>query len=197
MVDDLLELNLLWEPVRPYLIRQIEELYGRRDGNILEIGPFSGLLFDLAARNVGDSFLLAAFPPPLVDFYRKEAEKQGVAGKVQIISSDSDLSGVGDEHFDLAVFRGALFFASFFKTNFAAIDRVLKPGGVAFVGGGFGKYTPDEVIGRIGKRSRELNLSVGKTRISEEDVRIQLRAEGLEDRAQILTEGGLWVILRK
>jgi hypothetical protein len=39
--DNLLEeINRLWEPIRPYLARQIEELYGRRDGCILEIGPF-------------------------------------------------------------------------------------------------------------------------------------------------------------
>jgi len=31
------ELNLLWEPIRPFLVQQIEELYGRRDGHILEI----------------------------------------------------------------------------------------------------------------------------------------------------------------
>ena len=56
------ELNLLWEPVRPYLARQIEEIYGRRDGQVLEIGPFSGLIFTLAQMKVGKNFLIAGFP---------------------------------------------------------------------------------------------------------------------------------------
>ena len=44
------ELNRLWEPVRPFLVTQVEELYDRRDGPILEIGPFSGLIFALAEK---------------------------------------------------------------------------------------------------------------------------------------------------
>jgi len=28
------ELNLLWEPIRPYLAKQIEELYGRRKSGL-------------------------------------------------------------------------------------------------------------------------------------------------------------------
>ena len=72
------ELNLLWEPVRPYLARQIEELYGRRDGRILEIGPFSGLIFSLVQKNVGESFLIAAFPEEAVHSCRHEARKLGL-----------------------------------------------------------------------------------------------------------------------
>jgi hypothetical protein len=54
--DPIRELNRLWEPVRPYLARQVRELYGRQDGSILEVGPFSGLTFELARRGIGDSF---------------------------------------------------------------------------------------------------------------------------------------------
>lgn len=34
------ELNLLWEPIRPYLAMQIEELYGRREGTFWKWAPF-------------------------------------------------------------------------------------------------------------------------------------------------------------
>jgi hypothetical protein len=197
MGDDLIELNLLWEPVRPYLVRQIEELHGRRDGAILEVGPFSGLIFDLALRNIGDSFLVAAFPPRLVNYYRDEAMKQGIAAKVPVIESDSNLTGVAEACFDFAVFRGAFFFPAFFRTNLTAIYSRLRAGGTAFVGGGFGKYTPDAVIESIRERSRDLNFAVGKIRITEESVREQVHADGLDGRSEILTEGGLWVVLRK
>jgi hypothetical protein len=191
------EINRLWEPIRPYLARQVEEIYGRRDGHVLEIGPFSGLIFALAQRNVGQSFGVATFPQEAVRSCLQEAQKLGLEDKVRIIESDSSLSGVPNDSVDLAVFRGALFFPSVFKVDFGAIYRKLKEGGIAFVGGGFGKYTPPEIIGRIGKRSEELNAQMGKVRITVETVLDQLRASNLAAKAEIITDGGLWVVIKK
>ena len=191
------ELNLLWEPIRPYLVRQIEELYRRRDGHILEVGPFSGIVFELARRNIGQSFSVAAFPQAAIQLYRSEAQKHGLKDRVRIIESDSSLSNVGEGGVDLAVFRGALFFPSLFQVDFSAIYRTLRTKGVAFVGGGFGKYTPPEVISQIDKRSEKLNAAMGRVRITVESVRDQLRAITLEETCEITTEGGLWVVMRK
>jgi hypothetical protein len=191
------ELNLLWEPVQPYLGRQVEELYGRRDGHLLEIGPFSGLIFALAERRVGRSFLIAAFPGEAFRQSQQQAQSLGLEKEVRIIESDPSLAGVRDRSADLAIFRGALFFPSFFKVDFKAIDRALTPGGIAFVGGGFGKYTPEGVIRRIGRRSEQLNVALGKVRVAIESVAERVLSANLEASFQITTEGGLWVILRK
>ena len=193
------ELNLLWEPVRPFLARQIEELYGRLDGNILEIGPFSGLIFVLAQKEIGRSHSIAAFPQELIPLYRQEARKYGLEDQVKIIGSDSSLIGIPDSSVDLAIFRGALFFPTLFQVNFRAIYRTLKTAGIAFVGGGFGKYTPVEVISQIGKRSERLNAALGRVRVTVEGVREQLRSSGLEGegKSEITTEGGLWVLINK
>jgi len=74
------ELNLPREPVRPFLARQIEELYGRRDGNILEMGPFSGLIFTLAQKNIGNTYSIAAFPQEMIPLCRQEAVKPRLVG---------------------------------------------------------------------------------------------------------------------
>lgn len=191
------ELNLLWEPVRPYLARQIEELYKRRDGHILEVGPFSGLIFELVRINIGRSFSIAAFPQATIPLYRSEAREQGLEDRVRIIESDSSLSNIDEGNVDLAIFRGALFFPRLFQVDFRAICRTLSTEGIAFIGGGFGKYTPPEVIRRIGKRSEQLNSAMGRVRVTVESVRDQLRSSALEEKCEITTEGGLWVILRK
>jgi hypothetical protein len=191
------ELNFLWEPVQPYLARQIEELYGRQDGHILEIGPFSGLIFALAQKNVGQSFLIAAFPQTIIPLYRQEARKHGLGGRVRIIESNSSLIGTAEGSIDLAIFRGALFFPTLFQVDFGAIYRTLSTEGIAFVGGGFGKYTPAEVISRIGKRSEQLNAVMGRVRVTVESVRDQVRSSHLEEKCKITTEGGLWVVMKK
>ncbi len=196
--DNLIEeLNLLWEPIRPFLTRQVEELYGRRNGNILEIGPFSGLIFALVQKKVGQSFSIAAFPQAAIPMYRQEARKHGLEDRVRIVESDSSLMGIADDSVDLAIFRGALFFPILFQVDFEAIYRVLRPGGIAFVGGGFGKHTPAEVISEIGKRSEELNASMGRVRVTVDSVREQVRLSNLEGKCEITTDGGLWVVMRR
>jgi SAM-dependent methyltransferase len=199
MIEDTLlnELNRLWEPIRPYLAKQVEEIYGRCDGHILDIGPFAGLIFTLARKNAGQSFLVATFPRGAFLSCRQEAQRLALENKVRIIESDSSLTGVPDDSVDLAIFRGALFFPSRFKVDFGAIHRKLKTGGIAFVGGGFGKYAPPEIISRIGKRSEELNAEMGKVRVTAESVLDQLRAGNLATKAEIITDGGFWVVIKK
>jgi hypothetical protein len=194
---DIEELNLLWKPIRPYLTTLVEELYGRQDGHVVEIGPFSGLLFDLVRKKIGHRFLIAAFPSEVIPAFQSEAREEGMEGRVRIIESDPSLIGVADESVDLAIFRGALFFPALFQVDLKAIYRTLKTGGVALVGGGYGKHTPPEVIAPIGKRSEQLNAAVGRVRITVESVRDELRSSNLEGSCRIVTEGGLWVVMRK
>ena len=197
-VDNLTEeLNLLWEPVRPFLAKQVEKLYGRRDGHILEIGPFSGLIFSLAQKNVVWTFAIAAFPQATIPLFQQEAKKLGLEDRVRVIESDSSLINITDGSVDLVIFRGALFFPTLFQVDFGAIYRTLSKSGIAFVGGGFGKYTPAEIIDKIAKRSEQLNAAMGRVRVTVESVRDQLRSRHLEEKCEITTEGGLWVVMRK
>ena len=191
------EINHLWNPVYPFLAQHIHQLYGRQDGNILEIGPFCGVIFALQEKNVGNSFSIAAFPPQLAAYFTWEATKRGVENTLMVIKSDSSLFGIEDNTIDLAVFRGAFFFPLLGEVNFSQIHRILKPGGLAFVGGGFGKLTPGAVIDNIGEKSRGINLQLGKIHVSEEQIRQSIQAIKVKGKTELLTEGGLWVTMKK
>ena len=196
-IDPIMELSRLWEPVRPYLARQVSEWYGRHDGSVLEVGPFSGLALELARRGIGASFQMAVFPGEVAEDLKGEAREMGLEDKVTIAESDDKLSGVSVEAFDLIVFRGAFFFPSFFRPDLSAIYRSLKPGGMAFVGGGFGCHTLEDVIRGIEMRSKGLNQALGRVRITERDLWALLEAAELKKKATMVTEGGLWVVLRR
>jgi hypothetical protein len=191
------EIDQLWTPVYPHLAKQIGELYGRKDGHILEIGPFCGLIFVLPKMNIGSSFSIGTFPLGMEKILRQEAAEQQLERRIEILATDSSLSNIKDHQIDLVIFRGAFFFPSLFRVDFPAIFRVLRSQGMAFIGGGFGKYTPDSIIQKIGKRSRELNLQIGKI----EGERDQLQKEIQESRPpgelEFIFEGGLWVRMRK
>lgn len=191
------EINKLWGPVYPYLARHIEELYGRREGTAIEIGPFTGVIFSLIEEGIGDRFVIASFPFGMGAFFIEQAKEAGATGKIEVVDTDPSLSGIEEKSVDLAVFRGAFFFPSLFDADLAAVYRVLKPGGLAFVGGGFGKYTPDSVISHLGKRSRDLNLQLGKVEISEQVLRRQIGESRIPVHAEVIDEGGLWVVIKK
>jgi hypothetical protein len=191
------EINRLWEPVYPHLAKHIQETYGRKGGAILEIGPFCGVIFSLMEQSAGSRFLIATFPPGITPFYRDWIHKKGLDKNISVIETDQSLSGIDNNSADLIVFRGALFFPSLFRVDYSAISRVMKAGGVAMIGGGFGKLTPPEIIHPIADRSKELNLKIGKIEVTAEQVKEDIEAsEALVD-YQIFHEGGLWVILNK
>jgi len=197
MLNFIDEINRLWEPVYPYLSEQVRELYGRDEGRVLDIGPFAGTIFDLKKKLKGGSFLIASFPPGMSSFYRAGAEARQMKDGIDIIETSPSLSCLKDNTIDVAVFRGAFFFPSLFRTDLSAVYRVLRRGGVGFVGGGFGKYTPPAVIDSIGARSRDLNFKIGKVVITPDTIWQDVRGQEAENHMEVISEGGLWVIIRK
>ena len=196
-LDLIKEIDLLWEPVYPYLSQTVIEYYGRREGTLIEIGPFCGVIFELKKQGIGDSFVIAAFPPGLTNTFQEQARRHSPASPVDVIETDPALEGMNENSADLVIFRGAFFFPSLFQVHWPALHRVLKPNGVALVGGGFGKFTPREIITKIGKKSRDLNLQIGKVDRTAEDLREEIEGISVEATFEILTEGGLWVLMRK
>jgi hypothetical protein len=191
------EIDQLWEPVYPYLANHIQEVYGRKGGVILEIGPFCGVILALMAQGVGSKFIIGAFPSGLEAFFHDYVKKKGLAKEINVIETDQSLTGIKENSIDLVIFRGALFFPSLFQVDYRAVNRVMKAGGIAMIGGGFGKLTPSEIIHPIAERSKELNLKIGKIEVTAAQVKGNIEASGASVGYQIVHEGGLWVILNK
>jgi hypothetical protein len=196
-LDLIQEIDQLWDPIYPYLAQHIHEFYGRRDGAVVEIGPFCGVIFSLLKEKVGHSFVIAAFPEGMGDFFRQEGKRQKLIENIEVMETNPSLAGLEEDWFDLVIFRGAFFFPSLFHVDFSATYRILRRGGIALLGGGFGKFTPESVIEKIKRRSRDLNLSIGKTEIDEDQFIQDLRKRDLKGRFEFLTDGGLWVLMRK
>jgi len=191
------EIDQFWEPVYPYLAHHIQEIYGRKDGVILEIGPFCGVIYALLAQGVGSRFTIGAFSPELALFFNDYIRKNDCTGRVSVIETDQSLTGIQENSIDLVIFRGALFFPSLFRVDYGAISRVIKNGGLAMIGGGFGKFTPPEIIRPIAERSKELNLKIGKIEVTAGQVKEDIETSGSLVEYRIVHEGGLWVILNK
>jgi hypothetical protein len=191
------ELYYLWKPVYPFLARYIAETYGSRGGSVVDVGPFAGAIYAVAESGVADRFTLAPFSAELAAFFQEETSNSGYGSRIEVLSTDQSLSNIPSFQADLIVFRGAFFFPGHFDADLNAIGRVLRPGGMAFVGGGFGKHTPEAVISSMAARSRELNERLGKRDIHPDDLRTRIGGSAFPGTMTVTTEGGLWVVMRK
>ena len=190
--------NELWGKIYPYLALQVMKHYGRGDGGVLELGPFSGgLSRELAKGYPGLNFTIAAQEGSVVDYLRKEVAEAGLNRKVEVMRSELDPLGFADGLFDLILFRGAYFFLDEEGRMLREIYRVLKEGGLAFIGGGYGKETPQALIDEIAVESRDLNDRLGRKRVTEEAVQDMVVKAGLTNRAEVEKEGGLWLLISR
>jgi len=191
------EIDRLWAPVNPYLARHISEVHGRKAGRVLEIGPFCGVIYSLMEQESGSTFFMGGFPQGMGRFLHEEGRQTGFCDRINIVETDPSLTAIRDQSIDLLIFRGALFFPSLFRVDYGGVWRVLNGGGTAMIGGGFGRHTPSDVIRAIGDRSKELNLRIGKVDTTIEEVRRDVAAANLKANVDIISEGGLWVIMKR
>lgn len=192
------QVNALWRKVCPYLAEHVMEYYGRRHGDVLELGPFAGgISLELARRHPGLNITVAAQDSVVVDLLGKEIEGTGLGGEIEVKRSRLDLLAFADSLFDLVIFRGAYFFLDEGGGILKEICRVLREGGIGFIGGGYGKDTPQPVIDEIADVSRDLNDRLGRIRVTVDDVQNMVSRSGLTPQPEIEKEGGLWVIIRK
>jgi hypothetical protein len=93
--------------------------------------------------------------------------------------------------------RGAYFFLDEEGKILREIYRILKEDGLAFIGGGYGKNTPQVLIDEIADESRDLNDRLGRKRVTEGEVTGMVNKAGLASQAKIEKEGGLWLLIQK
>jgi len=197
-VNDLLQLNRLWRKIYPYLASQIMEEYQRDYGSALELGPFSGgISLELARSYPRLAITIGDESAEFLEHVEKEIALSGLSDHITVKRTNLDHLTFNDAQFDLVILRGAFFFLQSRENLLGELFRVLKPGGMAFVGGGYGKGTPEEFIDEIADESRELNRRLGRKRISAVDLEGIVRKSRLTDRCDMTEEGGLWITIKK
>ena len=197
-IQDLTSVNRLWRKVYPYTAAQVMSHYNRSHGSVLELGSFSGgITFELA-RNYPDlSLTIADENPTYLRHLRNELFSHGVSARVKLADMNLDQLAFEPFSFDLVILRGAFFFIMDRPQILTEIYRMLKPGGLSFIGGGYGKGVPQEIIDEIADESRLLNDRLGRKRVTIDELKAVLNGSGLSQNARVIEEGGVWVLIRK
>ena len=165
---------------------------------MLELGSFAGGISAELLKTYPDFRLtIADENSEYLRHLHGEFADQITTGCMRLLETDLGQLNLPDGSFDLVVLRGAFFFIMTRPSIMNEIYRVLKPGAIAFVGGGYGKDVPSEIIDEIAEESRILNDRLGRRRVSIEELKELLLSVGLSGQAQIVEEGGVWLLLRK
>lgn len=196
---DIRDVNELFEPFYPFVAGEILEAYGRAEGEALEIGPYGpGISIALARRVPGLRFVVADDDPQVLDYFREKVAASGLGERICVHAADKYRLPFPEGRFDLTYFRGALFFWDEEPRILQEMVRVLRPGGMALAGGGFGRDAPDALIERYLQQSHELNRRLGKRVLGEKELEALLARAGLSRQVAAVSRAhGLWVTLRK
>lgn len=200
MVDSKLEnvkrINKLWGQVYPFLASVIMDDFGKRTGRVLEIGPFSGgISMELARLYPNLDITISTWESDEIKYMENDLTDAGLADRIKVVKAGRDVFDFADGYFDLIICRGALFFldARLLLESF----RMLAKDGFAFIGGGYGRSTPQHIIDAIHDESHVLNQSLGKRWITRDTLEKLLKETNLADDCLIEEEGGLWLTIRK
>jgi SAM-dependent methyltransferase len=195
-IQDLIDVNNLWVNIYPYLVKQILEIYPNREGRVLELGPFAGGISEhLAKECPAMDITIADEREEMLEWFKKELGGSEETKTIKIARTGLNKLEFDSQSFDLVIIRGAFFFLADNPHLLSEIHRVLKPEGVAFVGGGYGKDAPQEQIDAIASESRILNDRLGRKWHGIDTLAQLVEKAGLKSNTRIWEEGGVWLVI--
>jgi SAM-dependent methyltransferase len=184
-------------PIYPALALQVKEDYALAAGVAVDAGSGPGYWAIELAKATEMKVHALDLDPEAVAIARRNIKAAGLEGRVEAVQGNVQKMPFPDGFADLVVSRGSYPFWKDKVAAFREIRRILKPGGVAFVGGGLGSRLPDEERTRIREvmDAQKIGPPAGLEVSFEEMGRI-LREAGIPDFRISHDSGclcGLWV----
>ncbi len=133
--------------IYPVIANQILDRTGITEGACLDIGSGPGSLAIALATLSALKVTALDSSPEMYDLAQKNIRKRGMEEQVVPVIGDVHAIPAPDTTFHLVVSRGSYHFWNDLPVAFSEVFRVLKPGGIAYIGGGYGSgKIRDEVL---------------------------------------------------
>jgi ubiquinone/menaquinone biosynthesis C-methylase UbiE len=183
------------------LAKQIKEDYSITKGTCIDVGGGPGYLAIELAKITELTISALDINPFALRIAQKNIEKAGVSERVKTIEADVHKMPFPDGSADLVVSRGSYLFWKDKVTAFKEIYRILKPGGMAFVGGGMGNLISPEEREKIRAEMEKKKIGPPKElEVSLQELSEILRKAGIPN-YKITTDAGclcgLWAEFKK
>lgn len=122
-------------------VRMLRELGGIREGICIDIGCGTGNLDVELAKRSNFTIVGLDIDSDMKPLFEKRIREAALEDRARFVAGDAQELPFGDDYADVVVSRGTLTFIPDIAKCLREVDRVLKPTGVAFLGGRY-LYTP-------------------------------------------------------
>jgi ubiquinone/menaquinone biosynthesis C-methylase UbiE len=190
----------VFAPAYRVIAEQIKNNTGKTRGTCIDIGCGGGYLGINLALLTDLTVLLFDKSTDMLAIAAKNIAGHNLGTRVKTLSGDVHNIPLQDNSVDLAVSRGSAFFWEDREKACREIYRILSPGGIAFVGGGFGtaelkKQITTEMLKRDRHWLETVNMRSGEE--AEANFMKALQAAGIPEFTVTRKDAGLWMIFGK
>ncbi len=178
-------------------VKQISEDYGVLEGVCVDIGCGTAVFaIELCRRSRLKIYALEK-ENAIFEVARKNIEKERLTERIIPVLGDAHKLPFESDFADLIISRGSYHCWEDKVRVFEEIYRVLKKGGIGFVGGGFGRYVTEEELNRM-KALRDHSLEEDAKAYSSPDKLSEvINKAGISKFRVSYDRAGLWAEIRK
>jgi len=178
-------------------VKQIIEDYGVLEGVCVDVGCGTAVFAIELCRHSRLKIYGSENVKAIYEVARMNIEKERLTDRIIPVLGDAIDLPLDNEFADFVISRGSYHCWENKVRVFKEIYRVLKKGGIGFVGGGFGRYVTDEDLKRMKSlRDRSLGENV-KAYSSPDKLREVIDEAGISHSHIINGKADLWAEIRK
>jgi len=178
-------------------VKQIIEDYGVLEGVCVDVGCGTAVFAIELCRHSKLKIYALEKEKAICEVARMNIEKEQLTDKIIPVLGDAHDLPFENEFADFIISRGSYHCWEDKVQVFKEIYRVLKKGGIGFVGGGFGRYVTEEELNRM-KSLRDRSLKDGAKAYSSPDkLREAIYKAGIDNFRIIYERAGIWAELKK
>lgn len=184
--------------IYPEIARQVVNRTGVITGRCIDLGGGPGMLGISIAKITLLRVTVLDLMPECVELVGQNSHEEGYSHRVDAVQGVAEDLPFADSSIDLVVSRGSIFFWEDQQQGLAEVYRVLRPGGWAFIGGGFGTLELLREIEQLRADDPEWSRK-RKERMKKnppEHYRMLLERLGINGTVEH-EEAGTWIIFRK
>ncbi|WP_321491668.1 class I SAM-dependent methyltransferase [uncultured Desulfobacter sp.] len=188
-------------PVYPLIAQQIVDDYGITQGICCDIGTGPGFVGIELAKITNLEMYFIDDKQEALDKAEKNVSDSGLDNKVHFTKANVCMLPFEDGFADFVISRGSLWFWDDQVKGLQQIYRILKPGGIAFVGGGLGRYSPASMRNRLKGMGKKKMQKQGKGNFLNGDgLKVLLEKtmlDGCRTISDVEGEEETWIEMRK
>jgi len=178
-------------------VKQIIEDYGVLQGVCVDVGCGTAVFAIELCRHSELKMYALEKEKAINETARLNIEKVQLTDRIIPVLGDAHDLPFEDEFADFVISRGSYHCWKDKVRVFKEIYRVLKKGGIGFIGGGFGRYVTEEELNRM-KSLRDCSLKEGAKAYSSPDVlKENIKKANISNFRIIYDKAGLWAEIKK